>query len=59
MADNKNDEDKSNVKGGALTCAFCGKSEHEVKKMLVIGPNKKPICNECVVTCQQILKDTL
>lgn len=35
-------------------CAFCGKSELDVKKMLV-GPEGVCICNECVETCSSIL----
>lgn len=35
-------------------CAFCGKSELDVKKMLV-GPEGICICNECVETCSSIL----
>ena len=53
------DQDSNGQSGSALTCAFCGKSEQEVKKIVVAGALKKPICNECIVTCQQILKDTL
>ena len=37
-----------------LKCSFCGKSQNEVKK-LVIGP-KVYICNECVHVCQLILE---
>jgi len=36
-------------------CAFCGKSYHEVKK-LISGPDAY-ICNECVVTCYEIIGD--
>ncbi|MBN1550897.1 AAA family ATPase, partial [bacterium] len=36
-----------------LKCSFCGKNQHEVKK-LVIGP-KVYICNECVQICRLIL----
>ncbi len=36
-------------------CAFCGKSDLDVKKMLV-GPDGICICNECVEICSSLLK---
>lgn len=36
-------------------CAFCGKSQHEVKK-LIAGPAVF-ICNECVELCMTILRE--
>ena len=48
--------DKGNDK---KKCSFCGKSEKEVKKIILVGANQKAICNECIVTCTQIIKDTL
>lgn len=38
-----------------LYCIFCGKSQHEVKK-LIAGPNVF-ICNECVVLCMDIINE--
>ena len=38
-----------------LYCSFCGKSQHEVKK-LIAGPNVF-ICNECVELCTDIIKE--
>ncbi len=38
-----------------LYCSFCGKSQHEVKK-LIAGPNVF-ICNECVELCENIIVD--
>ena len=42
-------------KGSPLTlkCSFCGKSQTEVRKMIV-GP-RVYICNECIVLCKTIL----
>jgi len=37
-----------------LKCSFCGKSRHEVQK-LVAGPGVY-ICNECIVLCEQIIE---
>lgn len=34
-------------------CSFCGKSQHEVKR-LIAGPNVY-ICNDCVELCEQIM----
>lgn len=38
-----------------LYCSFCGKSQHEVKK-LIAGPTVF-ICNECVELCMDIIKE--
>ena len=39
-----------------LYCTFCGKSEHEVRK-LIAGPSSIYICNECIGLCNDILKE--
>ncbi|MDE2148893.1 MAG: ATP-dependent Clp protease ATP-binding subunit ClpX [Gammaproteobacteria bacterium] len=48
-----------NVRGGAggrvLYCSFCGKSEHEVRK-LIAGPSVY-ICDECVDLCNDIIRE--
>ena len=44
---NENSDDKT------LYCSFCGKSQHEVKK-LIAGP-RVFICNECVDLCNDII----
>ena len=38
-----------------LYCSFCGKSQHEVRK-LIAGPNVF-ICNECVELCMDIIQE--
>ena len=38
-----------------LYCSFCGKSQHEVKK-LIAGPSVF-ICDECVDLCNDIIKE--
>ena len=38
-----------------LFCSFCGKSQHEVKK-LIAGPTVF-ICDECVDLCTDIIKE--
>ncbi len=40
---------------GTLYCSFCGKSQHEVKK-LIAGPAVF-ICNECVELCVDIIRE--
>lgn len=40
-----------------LYCSFCGKSQHEVKK-LIAGPQVF-ICNECIHLCEDILAKEL
>ena len=42
-------------KKGTLYCSFCGKSQHEVKK-LIAGPNVY-ICDECIGLCTDIIAD--
>ena len=45
--------DKNNK--NILYCSFCGKSQHEVKK-LIAGPTVF-ICDECVELCMDIIKE--
>ena len=40
-----------------LYCSFCGKSQHEVKK-LIAGPSIF-ICDECIDLCNEIIRDEL
>ncbi|QTF91025.1 ATP-dependent protease ATP-binding subunit ClpX, partial [Halomonas sp. BM-2019] len=52
------DSTTSSGKGGkSLYCTFCGKSQHEVKK-LIAGPSVF-ICDECVDLCNDILKEEI
>ncbi|MFC7410297.1 ATP-dependent Clp protease ATP-binding subunit ClpX [Hydrogenophaga atypica] len=41
----------------SLYCSFCGKSQHEVKK-LIAGPSVF-ICDECIDLCNDIIRDEL
>lgn len=50
MAENKGTSKEKN-----LYCSFCGKSQHEVKK-LVSGPSVF-ICDECIDLCNDIIHD--
>ncbi|MEZ5813268.1 MAG: ATP-dependent Clp protease ATP-binding subunit ClpX [Alphaproteobacteria bacterium] len=50
----KSDKDKTDSKN-TLYCSFCGKSQHEVRK-LIAGPNVF-ICNECVELCMDIIRE--
>jgi ATP-dependent Clp protease ATP-binding subunit ClpX len=48
----------SSAKGEkTLFCSFCGKSQHEVKK-LIAGPSVF-ICDECIELCNEIIRDEL
>ncbi|WP_227814586.1 ATP-dependent Clp protease ATP-binding subunit ClpX [Nitrogeniibacter aestuarii] len=40
-----------------LYCSFCGKSQHEVRK-LIAGPSVF-ICDECIELCNDIIRDEL
>lgn len=43
--------------GKLLYCSFCGKSQHEVKK-LIAGPSVF-ICDECVDLCNDIIREEI
>jgi ATP-dependent Clp protease ATP-binding subunit ClpX len=43
--------------GKILYCSFCGKSQHEVRK-LIAGPSVF-ICDECVELCNDIIREEL
>ena len=50
------DEQKNEGKNKTtLYCSFCGKSQHEVKK-LIAGPTVF-VCDECVELCMDIIKE--
>lgn len=53
MTDDKNG--KSGDNGKLLYCSFCGKSQHEVRK-LIAGPSVF-ICDECVDLCNDIIRE--
>lgn len=49
------DDNKSNEDNKLLYCSFCGKSQHEVRK-LIAGPSVF-ICDECVDLCEDIIRE--
>ncbi|GAC14401.1 ATP-dependent protease ATP-binding subunit ClpX [Aliiglaciecola lipolytica] len=51
--------DKQNTDGDnkLLYCSFCGKSQHEVRK-LIAGPSVF-ICDECVELCNDIIREEI
>jgi len=51
MSEENNDDDK------LLYCSFCGKSQHEVKK-LIAGPSVF-VCDECVDLCNDIIREEM
>jgi ATP-dependent Clp protease ATP-binding subunit ClpX len=54
MTDHTNDSDDN---GKLLYCSFCGKSQHEVRK-LIAGPSVF-ICDECVDLCNDIIREEI
>jgi ATP-dependent Clp protease ATP-binding subunit ClpX len=50
-------EKKGSSSENTLYCSFCGKSQHEVKK-LIAGPSVF-ICDECIDLCNDIIRDEL
>ncbi len=54
MSDTTDDNQNS---GKLLYCSFCGKSQHEVRK-LIAGPSVF-VCDECVDLCNDIIREEL
>lgn len=50
-------KDKDKDQDSILYCSFCGKSQHEVRK-LIAGPSVF-ICDECVSLCNDIIKEEI
>ena len=55
MSDNKHG--KNGESDRLLYCSFCGKSQHEVRK-LIAGPSVF-ICDECVELCNDIIREEI
>ena len=55
MSDNKHGKSVENDR--LLYCSFCGKSQHEVRK-LIAGPSVF-ICDECVELCKDIIREEI
>ncbi len=53
MSDDKRSVDDDKL----LYCSFCGKSQHEVRK-LIAGPSVY-VCDECVELCNDIIREEL
>lgn len=53
MSENNNEQNNSKL----LYCSFCGKNQHEVKK-LIAGPSVF-ICDECVDLCNDIITEEM
>ncbi len=51
------EENRTRGDGKVLYCSFCGKSQHEVRK-LIAGPSVF-ICDECVELCNDIIREEL
>jgi ATP-dependent Clp protease ATP-binding subunit ClpX len=49
--------DKSGDNKKVLYCSFCGKSQHEVRK-LIAGPSVF-VCDECVALCNDIIREEI
>jgi ATP-dependent Clp protease ATP-binding subunit ClpX len=49
--------DKEDESGKLLYCSFCGKSQHEVRK-LIAGPSVF-VCDECVDLCNDIIREEI
>ena len=57
MSKDKKDGQDGKGDGKLLNCSFCGKSQHEVRK-LIAGPSVF-ICDECVDLCNDIITEEL
>ncbi len=54
---NDDNTTKDQESGKLLYCSFCGKSQHEVRK-LIAGPSVF-ICDECVELCNDIIREEM
>ena len=52
MANKRSDSDRNNPK---VRCSFCGQTQKQVGQMIA-GPGGIYICDECISTCNDILK---
>jgi ATP-dependent Clp protease ATP-binding subunit ClpX len=52
-----NDRNGKGDDGKLLYCSFCGKSQHEVRK-LIAGPSVF-VCDECVELCNDIIREEM
>lgn len=50
-------QNKGDDSGKLLYCSFCGKSQHEVRK-LIAGPSVF-VCDECVELCNDIIREEI
>ena len=55
MASDENGRSQHGEDKSAIFCSFCGKSQHEVRK-LIAGPTVF-ICDECVELCADIIRE--
>jgi ATP-dependent Clp protease ATP-binding subunit ClpX len=55
MSDDRDNKGEDN--GKLLYCSFCGKSQHEVRK-LIAGPSVF-VCDECVDLCNDIIREEI
>ncbi|MCB1866109.1 MAG: ATP-dependent Clp protease ATP-binding subunit ClpX [Chromatiales bacterium] len=53
----RDDKQNRTEDGKLLYCSFCGKSQHEVRK-LIAGPSVF-ICDECVELCNDIIREEM
>ena len=49
--------DEKTPDGKLLYCSFCGKSQHEVRK-LIAGPSVF-VCDECITLCNDIMREEI
>jgi ATP-dependent Clp protease ATP-binding subunit ClpX len=57
MSDDTRGRTTAGEDGKLLYCSFCGKSQHEVRK-LIAGPSVF-VCDECVELCNDIIREEL
>lgn len=57
MSDDENNGNENNNDENVLYCSFCGKSQHEVRK-LIAGPSVF-VCDECVELCNDIIREEI
>ena len=49
-------EKKNDNSMNIMKCSFCGKTNDQVKR-IIVGPNDACICNECIETCANLIEN--
>ena len=57
--DNKDSGSKDSGSEKLLRCSFCGKNQHETRKLVAGSSGSVFICDECIDLCNEIMRDEI